>query len=280
MAQFLGLAQNVNLPTMPITTLNVNALQNMIDMQIQTLDMYCAALLNAQNLILFSTNQPAPAATARPTVKINKPKFDGTPREKAQAFITACTTYQTLRPGDFPRDKVFIMWALTCISNESKAASWKAHWLTLWTQNINAGTPQPLTLTDWDTFSREFLGKFLDPLEQQRKQQYLIEMRQKTSCQDHTQDFNRTALLAGMTGNNALLWLYWQSLKAEIQWELLREMFNTLEVLQSAAINTDDLLFLFKKQHQDSHPHKPQQKPKQIEYHPQAQPSQGGANQG
>jgi hypothetical protein len=29
-------------------------------------------------------------------------------------------------------------------------------------------------------------------------------MRQKTSCQDHTQDFNCTALLAGMTGNNAL----------------------------------------------------------------------------
>jgi hypothetical protein len=82
-AQFLGLAQNVNLPTMPVTALNVNALQNTMDMQIQTLDMYCAMLLNAQNLILFLMNQPAPAAAAWPTVKINKPEFDGTPREKA-----------------------------------------------------------------------------------------------------------------------------------------------------------------------------------------------------
>jgi hypothetical protein len=79
MAQFLGLAQNVNLPTMPVTALNVNALQNVIDMQIQTLDMYCAVLLNAQNLILFSTNQPAPTVAAQPTVKINKPEFNGTP---------------------------------------------------------------------------------------------------------------------------------------------------------------------------------------------------------
>jgi hypothetical protein len=68
---------------MPVTTLNVNATQNAIDMQIQTLGMYCAVLLNAQNLILFSMNQPAPAAAAQPTVKINKPEFDGTPREKA-----------------------------------------------------------------------------------------------------------------------------------------------------------------------------------------------------
>jgi hypothetical protein len=216
-AQFLGLAQNVNLPAIPVTALNVNATQNTIDMQIQTLNMYCAALLNTQNLILFSMNQPAPAAAAQPTVKINKPKFNRTPGEKARAFITACTTYHTLRPGDFPGDEVFIAWALTCISDESKVASWKAHWLTLWMQNLNMGTPQPLTLTDWDTFSQEFLGKFLDPLEQQRKQRYLIEMRQKTSCQDHTQDFNHTALLAGMTGNDALPWLYRQSLKAEIQ---------------------------------------------------------------
>jgi hypothetical protein len=105
-------------------------------------------------------------------------------------------------------------------------------------------------------------------------------MRQKTLCQDHTQDFNHTALLARMTGNDTLLWLYQQSLKSEIQQELLQEMFNTLEVLQSVAINTDDLLFLFKKQHQDNHTHKPQNKQKQIEYHPQVQPNQGSANQG
>jgi hypothetical protein len=66
-----------------VTALNVNATQNAIDMQIQTLDMYCTVLLNAQNLILFLTNQPAPVATAQPTVKINKPEFDRTPGEKA-----------------------------------------------------------------------------------------------------------------------------------------------------------------------------------------------------
>jgi hypothetical protein len=71
-AQFLGLAQNVNLPVMPVTALNVNAQQNVIDMQIQTLDMYCVALLNTQSLILFSMNQPAPAVIAWPTVVLAK----------------------------------------------------------------------------------------------------------------------------------------------------------------------------------------------------------------
>ena len=44
------------------------------------------------------------------------------------------------------------------------------------------------------------------------------------------------ALLAGMQGNTALPWMYQQSLKDEIQWELLRENFATLEDLQAAAI--------------------------------------------
>ena len=57
-------------------------------------------------------------------------------------------------------------------------------------------------------------------------------MRQKTSCRDHTQEFNRTALLAGMNGNAALPWLYRQSLKNDIQQELLWETYATLEDLQ------------------------------------------------
>ena len=79
-------------------------------------------------------------------------------------------------------------------------------------------------------------------------QRQLVEMRQKTSCRDHTQEFNRTTLLAGMNGNAALPWLYRQSLKNDIQRELLRETYATLEDLQKAAISTDDLLFSFRKQ--------------------------------
>jgi len=51
-----------------------------------------------------------------------------------------------------------------------------------------------------------------------------------------------------MNGNQALLWLFRQSLKNDIQRELLHKTFNTLEELQSAAITTDDLLFSFRKQ--------------------------------
>jgi len=51
-----------------------------------------------------------------------------------------------------------------------------------------------------------------------------------------------------MNGNQALPWLFRQSLKNNIQRELLCEMFNTLEQLQSAVITTDDLLFSFRKQ--------------------------------
>jgi len=156
--------------------------------------------------------------------------------------------YRTLRPNDFLNDEVFIAWALACINNDSKAASWKAHWLMLHTENIGAGRAQPVTLANWDTFAREFLGKFTDPSETQRMQRHLVEMRQKGSCRDHTQEFNRMALLSGMNGNQALLWLFRQSLKNDIQRELLCETFNTLEQLQSTAIATDNLLFSFRKQ--------------------------------
>src|SRR5258706_15621958 len=153
-----------------------------------------------------------------------------------------------LWPNDFLNDEVFIAWALACIDDDSKAASWKAHWLTLRTESIGAGRAQPVTLADWDTCVREFLGKFTNPSEMQRMQRHLVEMRQKGSCRDHTQEFNRTALLSGMNGNQALPWLFHQSLKNDIQRELLHETFNTLEQLQSATIATDDLLFSFRKQ--------------------------------
>jgi hypothetical protein len=83
-----------------------------------------------------------------------------------------------------------------------------------------------------------------------------------------------------MTRNDTLLWLYHQSLKPEIQQELLQEMFNTPEALQSTAINTDDLLFSFQKQHQGDQTHKNPQKLKQIEYWQNSQPAQGTSNQG
>ena len=180
----------------------------------------------------------------------------------------ACTTYQMLQPNDFQNNKVFIAWALACIDDDSKAASWKAHWLTLRTENIGAGHVQPATLADWDTFAHEFLGKFTDPSEMQRMQRHLVEMRQKGSCRDHTQEFNRMALLAGMNGNEALPWLFRQSLKNDIQCKLLRETFNTLEQLQTTAIATDDLLFSFRKQNLGDWPaiRKADAKPKQNEY--------------
>jgi len=152
------------------------------------LNLYCALLVNTQGLIVHLLNQniqniqnqPAP----RSMIKAPKPEFDGTPGEKAHGFITACTTYRTLWPNDFLNDEVFIAWALACIDDDSKAASWKAHWLTLHTENIGAGRAQPVTL------AHEFLGKFTDPSETQRMQRHLVEMRQKGSCRDHTQEFN------------------------------------------------------------------------------------------
>ncbi len=151
-------------------------------------------LVNTQGLIVHLLNQnvqniqnqPAP----RSTIKAPKPKFNGTPGEKARGFITACTTYQTLWPNDFLNDEVFIAWALACINDDSKAASWKAHWLTLRMENIGAGRAQPVTLANWDTFACEFLGKFTNPSETQRMQRHLVEMRQKGLCRDHTQEFN------------------------------------------------------------------------------------------
>jgi len=278
-AAFIGIQNIVHLPAMPVPILGPNSVQAVIDTQIQTLDLYCAALVNAQGMIVQIMNQAVqnPQQPARSTIKAPKPEFDGTPGEKARGFITACTTYRTLRPGDFQNDEVLIAWALACIDDDSKAASWKAHWLTLHMENISAGRAQPIALTDWDTFTREFLGKFVDPSETQRMQRHLVEMRQRTSCREHTQDFNRTALLAKMNGNAALPWLYRQSLKNDVQRELLRESYTSLEDLQAAAISTDDLLFSFKKQNPADRviTRRPDARPKPTEYRPPAQIATG-----
>jgi len=170
---FLGLQNVIALPQIPVPPLAQGAVQAVIDAQIQHLDLYQAIIINGQIVIqnlTHNTLQPQAAVppAQRLTLKLHKLDFDGVPREKAWAYITACQTYQTLRPTDFPNDKVFIAWALAFISNNSKAASWKAHWLTLQTNNTNAGNPQLATLLDWDTFAQEFLGKFTDPSETQR----------------------------------------------------------------------------------------------------------------
>ena len=162
----------IALPQIPVPPLAQGAVQAAIDVQIQHLDLYRAIIVNGQIVIQNLTqNMLQPQALAppphRPTLKLHKPDFDGAPGEKAWAYITACQTYQTLHPTDFPDDEVFIAWALACISDDSKAALWKVHWLTLRTNNANAGNPQPATLLDWDTFAREFLGKFTDPSETQ-----------------------------------------------------------------------------------------------------------------
>ena len=180
---FIGFQHHVNLPDMLASALGSNASQSAIDNQTQTLNLYCVLLVNAQGLIVHLLNQNAQNVQNQPapqsTIKAPKPEFDGTPGEKAHGFVTACTTYWTLQPNNFQNDEVFITWALVCIDDDSKAALWKAHWLTLRTENIAAGRVQPATLIDWDTFAHEFLGKFTNPSETQRMQRHLVEMRQK-----------------------------------------------------------------------------------------------------
>src|SRR5258706_10508364 len=74
-----------------------DASQPTIDGQVQTLNLYCALLVNAQGLIVHLLNQNVQniqnQTAPRSTIKAPKPEFDGTPREKACGFITACTTY-------------------------------------------------------------------------------------------------------------------------------------------------------------------------------------------
>jgi len=77
-----------------------------------------------------------------------------------------------------------------------------------------------------------------------------------------------------MEGNDALPWMYRQGIKHDIQRELLRHNYATLEDLQTAAISMDDLLFSFKKQTQ---PERKEVKrinnhPRQNEHHNQGNP--------
>lgn len=49
-----------------------------------------------------------------------------------------------------------------------------------------------------------------------------------------------------MNGNQVPPWLFYQSLKDDIQHKLLHETCTALEELQTAAIATNDLIFIQK----------------------------------
>ena len=87
-------------------------------------------------------------------------------------------------------------------------------------------------------------------------------------------DFNQTALITGMEGNDTLPWMYRQGIKHDIQRELLGHNYAMLEDLQTAAISMDDLLFSFKKQTQPERKEikRTNNQPQQNKYHNQENP--------
>jgi len=88
-AAFVGIQNVVHLPAMPIPALGANSAQAIIDTQIQTLNLYCSALVNAQGMIVQIMNQTVQnlQQPARSTIKAPKPEFDGTPGEKARVSL-------------------------------------------------------------------------------------------------------------------------------------------------------------------------------------------------
>ena len=62
------------------------------------------------------------------------------------------------------------------------------------------------------------------------------------------QEFDQLAEIAGQTGQAFLIDQFRRNLKPEVQEKLLRQIFATLQLLQSATIEWDNTIFEFKRQ--------------------------------
>jgi len=115
---------------------------------------------------------------------------------------------------------------------------------TLTAQNL----PLPAMFTNFAVFQMTFEGKYMDPNEIENAGRALMALRQYKSAREFTQEYDRLAEIAGQTGQAFLIDQFRRNLKPEVQEKLLRQVFATLQLLQTAAIEWDNTIFKFKRQ--------------------------------
>jgi hypothetical protein len=226
----------------------------------QLLDNGRANVLLFQQMVLNEAENNL--KTARPTIKVQRPTFDGK-TENTRGFLAGLATYRHLRAGDFSSDETFIAWALACMEGPL-VNPWKHALLYRRSNLVAAGTPLPQELTDWGTFVAEFMGKFADTNETENASRTLMGLKQIRSAREFAQEFDRLAEIANLTGQDFLVDHFRRNLKAVVQEKLLRQHFPTLHDLQVSAIEWDDALFQFRKQSRTTEqPKRPPPRPQQ-----------------
>ena len=134
---------------------------------------------------------------------------------------------------------------------------------TLMAQNM----PLPAMFVNFAIFQMEFEGKYMDPNKFKNARRALMALWQYKSAREFAQEFDRLAEIVGQTGQAFLINQFRRNLKPEVQEKLLRQIFATLQPLQTAAIEWDDTIFKFRRQQQSKDQNwKPPvtQKPKQA----------------
>ena len=206
--------------------------------------------------------------TQRSTIKVQQPEFDGKP-ENTRGFLAALSTYRGLRTGDFPDDQTFIAWSLACMKGPL-VDPWKNALLYRRATMLAQGQALPQTLTDWDIFIQGFTAKFANSNEAENAGRALMNLKQLRLAREFSQEFDRLAEVASLTGQTFLIDQYRRSLKLRVQEKLLRTAFHDLHTLQHTSIEWDDALFAFAKQQRSSEqgrkpPPRPNPKPQTSE---------------
>jgi len=207
-------------------------------------------LMGRTQIILFQALVMAEARTAtriqRQSIKVQRPTFDGKP-EHARGFLAALAAYRHLRPGDFPDDETFIMWTLACMDGP-QVNPWKNALLNRRTTLTAQNLPLLAMFMNFAVFQTMFEGKYMDPNEIENAGRALMALRQYKSAREFAQEYDRLAEIAGQTGQAFLIDQFRRNLKPEVQEKLLRQVFATLQLLQTAAIEWDNTIFKFKRQ--------------------------------
>jgi len=211
---------------------------------------YQTVLAARTQVILFQGLVLAEARDAtriqRQSIKVQRLTFDGKP-EHARGFLAVLSAYRHLQPGDFPNNETFITWTLACMDGP-QVNPWKNALLNRRTTLTAQNLPLPAMFQNFAVFQTEFEGKYMDPNEIKNAGRALMALRQYKSAREFVQEFDRLAEIAGQTGQAFLIDQFRRNLKHEVQEKLLRQVFATLLLLQSAAIEWDDTIFEFKRQ--------------------------------
>jgi hypothetical protein len=174
-----------------------------------------------------------PAYQTAKTPKVATPdKFDGTRGSKAEIFSNQVGLYIMMNPTQFPDDRTKIGWTLSYMTGKG------GEWAKPITQRLLNRDSETFT---WDDFSKSFEATFYDSERVAKAEKAIRALKQTGTVLAYSLKFNDLALIVKWPPS-VLITQFEQGSKSEVQVQMVRDEFKTLDEISELAIKIDNKL--------------------------------------